>query len=217
MKRVFITIVLLTLAISSFAQEKDVTKFLGIPVDGTKAEMIAKLKEKGFTSTVRDKDILEGEFNGRDVEIMIGTNRDKVWRVIVYDKGYYNESQIKTRFNNLCKQFLDNPKYKSIDQTIPEDEDISYEMNVHDKEYTALFYQHPKEIEDWYVNELKNIIENKRLTEEEKEIKKQELKEQDASKWEHKIVWVKIIEIYGEYLIAIYYENELNQANGEDL
>ncbi|MBR2007352.1 MAG: hypothetical protein IKA01_05195, partial [Alistipes sp.] len=101
MKKVFITIVLLTLAISSFAQEKDVTKFLGIPVDGTKAEMIAKLKEKGFTSTVRDKDILEGEFNGNEVEIMIGTNRDKVWRVIVYDKGYSNESQIKTRFNNL--------------------------------------------------------------------------------------------------------------------
>ena len=90
-------------------------------------------------------------------------------------------------------------------------------MNVHDKEYTALFYQHPKEIEDWYVNELKNIIENKRLTEEEKETKTQELQERDVSKWKHKIVWVKIIEIYGEYLIAIYYENELNQANGEDL
>ena len=32
------------MAITTFAQEKDVTKFLGIPVDGKKAEMIAKLK-----------------------------------------------------------------------------------------------------------------------------------------------------------------------------
>ena len=33
---------------TSFAQN-DVTKFLGIPVDGTKTAMIQQLKEKGYT------------------------------------------------------------------------------------------------------------------------------------------------------------------------
>lgn len=213
MKKVFITIVLLTLAISSFAQEKDVTKFLGIPVDGTKAEMIAKLKEKGFTSTVRDKDILEGEFNGRDVEIMIGTNRDKVWRIIVADKVFSNESQIKTRFNNLCHQFDRNSNYYllTLEQTISEDDDISYEMTVHSKNYNAVFYQ-KSAFDDNSNIDVENILKNDTLTEKEKQIKTLEFMNSA-----HKPVWFTIIESQGEYLIAIYYENRLNQADGEDL
>ena len=100
MKKFFLTIVLLSLAISSFAQEKDVTKFLGIPVDGTKAEMIAKLKEKGFSSTIEDKNILEGEFNGTEVRIHIATNNNKVCRIMVCDKNTVNETDIKIRFTN---------------------------------------------------------------------------------------------------------------------
>ena len=45
-------------SISSYAQEKDVTKFLGIPIDGTKSEMIAKLKGKGFTQVNYDQNII---------------------------------------------------------------------------------------------------------------------------------------------------------------
>ena len=43
--------------------QQDVTKFLGIPVDGSKSEMIQKLKAKGYTSSPLDKDVLVGEFN----------------------------------------------------------------------------------------------------------------------------------------------------------
>lgn len=32
-----------------------------------------------------------------------------------------------------------------------------------------------------------------------------------------KSVWFRICEQYGEYYIAMYYDNEYNQANGEDL
>ena len=51
------------LALTTFAQ-KDVTKFLGIPVDGTKAQMIAKLKAKGFTPSTKPykKGALTGTF-----------------------------------------------------------------------------------------------------------------------------------------------------------
>lgn len=64
----------LTLYTSMYAQ-KDVTKFLGIPVDGTKSEMIQKLKAKGFTYN-SVKDMLEGEFNGSEVQIAVVTNRE---------------------------------------------------------------------------------------------------------------------------------------------
>ena len=37
--------------------QKDVTKFLGIPVDGTKAEMKKKLQEKGFVFEAKPKEI----------------------------------------------------------------------------------------------------------------------------------------------------------------
>ena len=61
---------------------------------------------------------------------------------MVADKNRSDESQIKIRFNTLCKQFENNQKYIGLEnQAIPEDDDISYEMTVHNKEYQAAFYQ----------------------------------------------------------------------------
>ena len=47
MKRLILLVVLCFHVFVLLAQQ-DVTTFLGIPVDGTKSEMIEKLKEKGF-------------------------------------------------------------------------------------------------------------------------------------------------------------------------
>ena len=64
-KLLCVTIALLcTAVLQAQEEEKDVTKFLGIPVDGYKPAMIEKLKAKGFTRSTWDKDALEGEFNG---------------------------------------------------------------------------------------------------------------------------------------------------------
>ena len=122
--------------------QKDVTKFLGIPVDGTKSEMIRQLKAKGYTSSSFDSDVLIGEFNGRDVEIYVVTNNNKVYRIMVADTNLENETDIRIRFNTLCGQFKNNEKYISIkDYTIPDSENISYEMTVNKKRYEAAFYQ----------------------------------------------------------------------------
>ena len=132
---------LLAFAIAVYAQqEKEVTQFLGIPVDGSKTEMIRKLQAKGFQkSEVSD---LEGEFNGQDVYIFVKTNNNKVYRIMVVDKNQIDETNIKIRFNNLCNQFANNPKYiSSEDFTIPESEDISYEMSVNNKRYEAVYCQ----------------------------------------------------------------------------
>ena len=218
MKKLSMLVVLLTLTITTFAQEQDVTKFLGIPVDGTKTEMIAKLKEKGFTQVDYDEDIvLEGEFNGTEVYVFVVTNNRKVYRIMVTDKNKRSETDIKIRFNILCQQFSENNKYISLDDyTIPEEEDISYQITVNNKRYQAGFYQVDKEM---LAQTLLNKYTAEQLTTSE------ELSLEDKINvlgtvqklCAHKSVWFYISESYGEYGITMYYDNILNQANGNDL
>lgn len=63
MKKLLLLAAVLMLSIAMNAQE-DVTKFLGIPVDGTKSEMIKKLLKKGFERSDFDRDILQGNLMG---------------------------------------------------------------------------------------------------------------------------------------------------------
>lgn len=104
MKRILSVAILLVISVSLFAQ-KDVTKFMGIPIDGFKPEMIQKLKEKGFVSSESDKNILEGEFNGTQVNVHIATNNNKVCRIMLCDAHQMDETNIRIRFNKLCQQF----------------------------------------------------------------------------------------------------------------
>ena len=194
----FIFSLLITLMTLTAHAQKDVTKFLGIPVDGSKAEMIQKLKAKGFKSSYYDKDILEGEFNGSEANIMIQTNNNKVWRIIV---SYNNlsEQNAKTRFNNLCYQFSKSSKYyfSSSDFTIPDNEDISYEMSVKEKRYEAYFLQRTEL--DIANNDWANFLEKSNMD-------------------NNKLTWFLIMQNTPlDYSVVIYYENGYNQANGEDL
>lgn len=159
MRRILSVAILLVISVSLFAQ-KDVTKFMGIPIDGFKPEMIQKLKEKGFVSSASDKNILEGEFNGSQVTIHVVTTNNKVSRIGISDVNYVDETDIRIRFNRLCQQFKSNSKYTSLDDyTIPEDEDISYEMKVNNKRYEAVFYQNPVITDSIAMaNELKEIL-----------------------------------------------------------
>ena len=145
-KLLCVTIALLcTATMQAQEEEKDVTKFLGIPVDGYKPAMIEKLKAKGFRS-IPNADLLEGEFNGTEVYVGVATNNNKVYRIGVIDKNSKNETDIRIRFNLLCRQFKDNPRYTSLseDQTIPEDENISHKITINKKRYEASFYQNPQ-------------------------------------------------------------------------
>lgn len=198
-------IVALLLSAIVFAQPKSVTKFLGIPVDGSKAEMIQKLKDKGYTYNSK-LDCLEGEFNGRDVQISVVTNNSKVYRILVQDAIPSSEGDIKIRFNTLCQQFEANGKYWSpSNYTLSEEEDISYEMTVHNKRYQAAYYQ---------FNVFEGIQEYMKAN--------PEASSEDAATavleqaMKHS-VWFMISQRYGRYTIAMFYDNEYNQANGDDL
>lgn len=142
MKKLFYSVLFLLVTTVSNAQtEANVTKFLGIPVDGTKTEILSKLHQKGFRTSYEDT--LEGNFNGTEVFVSPVMNGNKVWRIAVMEKNFTDEGQIKIRFNNLCQQFKNNPKYFSLtpDQTLSESEDISYQILVDKKQYQAVFYQ----------------------------------------------------------------------------
>ena len=216
---------MLVASVTAFAQ-KDVTRFLGIPVDGFKHDMIRELKAKGFVSSLHDKDVLEGEFNGTQVHIHVATNNNKVYRIMLADAKTMDETAIKIRFNKLCKQFENNDKYVSDnDYTISDDEDISYEMIVHKKRYEAVFYQQPQTIDSLYLaNGIKEVM-LKKYTEEQllnptEEIQKDLFDMSLSYAFDiirKKTVWFMISEYYGEYYITMFYDNEYNRANGEDL
>lgn len=218
-----------TLSFSLYAQ-KDVTQFLGIPVDGFKPEMIQKLKSKGFTSSSHDKAVLVGEFNGIDVNIHVATNNNKVYRIMVSDAHGRSETDIRIRFNNLCRQFENNERYitdspLSSDYTISDTERISYEMTVNKKRYEAIYYQQPVELDtSAMAQEMQHILSSK-YTEEQLSNPSEELEKEMLStlisytldKATKKTVWFMINEVYGEYYITMYYDNEYNKASGEDL
>ena len=212
-------------SICAYAQ-KDVTQFLGIPIDGSKSDMIQKLKAKGFRVDSAN-DVLEGEFNGINVNVHIATNGDKVYRIMVSDAKPVDERSIQIHFNNLCRQFEKSPKYLSIgDYLIPDDEDISFGITVKNKRYEAVFLQCPAELSDktlikekiWSIllekytpEELANLTED---------MKNELIKmssEYITELCSKKPVWFMISEHYGKYFISMFYDNEYNRANGEDL
>jgi hypothetical protein len=223
LKKIILFFFFLFLTLSSYSQ-KDVTQFLDIPVDGYKPDMLQKIKSKGFIVNRNKEDVLNGEFNGTDVNIVIATNNNKVWRVAVLDANSTDETNIKIRFNNLIKQFVYNERYsKEADSTIakytiPKDENILYEINVNKKRYEAVFYQKSLNY-DSLVKEKEILVAKEKLTDKEKERLGELIIEifREYMNSLNKQVWFMIKENYGKYSIVIYYDNEFNKANGNGL
>lgn len=217
-------------AMQAQEEEKDVTKFLGIPVDGDKPAMIEKLKAKGFTPVLAGElageDILEGEFNGTNVYVKINTNNFNVWQISLRDKYSLDESAIKFRFNRLCEQFENNPKYIPYidkEQKIPDDEHLSYEMAVNNKRYTAFYSQIPDSVtKEQALGYLTGPIED--MTGPTGEFSPEKAAEHFSNLQKYwralrnKLVGFIISEeSAGRYRLYMFYENRYNETDGEDL
>lgn len=229
MKHILSFILCALVSLNLFAQD-DVTKFMGIPIDGFKNDMRRKIEAKGFQwNSIQE--CFEGEFNGADVKLSLVTNNNKVYRVFLQDAVYRDEQQIILRFNKLCSQFAKNKNYCSFpgtDQTIPEDEDISYEMTVHKKRYEATFYQNLGEIDSLKALKMQQEMRSRYLNEfsedelaaPTEEIQQRLMRitlEYSFEILSQKTVWFVIDERYGKYGILMYYDNKKNEANGDDL
>lgn len=224
MKKCISLIAAILIAHASYGQIH-VTKFMGIPVDGFKNDMVQKLEAKGFSTIEGQDGILEGEFNGTDVYVHIVTNNNKVYRIMVVDANYRNETDIKIRFNNLCYQFAKNENYMSMsedDQTIGENEDISYQITARKKRYQAIFFQKKELVNDdnfieWYNERVFSMLTEEEYAAMDDESKTELLTELSYEYVAGSPVWFMIDDYYGEYGIVMFYDNELNKAQGEDL
>ena len=137
MKRFLLTLALVLTSVSAYCQ--NTIKFLGIPIDGTKKEMIAKLQAKGYEYNSYS-DAFTGEFNGQNVIIQVQTVNNRVWRIAIIDDFGRDETNIKIRYNTLYEQFLNNAKYKLANgEKLTEKDDISMGISVDKKRYEAVF------------------------------------------------------------------------------
>lgn len=232
MKRLAIILLSCLVCAISLAQETshEVTKFLGIPIDGYKSQMKEKLVSKGFEYDSLN-DCFKGEFNGYKVNLFIVTNNNKVWRIMLGDANSVSETDIRIRFNRLCHQFEKNPKYSPRNLSgesfaIPEDEDISYQMTVKNKRYEAAYIQMPEQVDTVaLMNKAQNFVQAKyteeqldKLSESEKNDILKDLFISFMDEFSKKSVWFMINnDGYNKYSICMFYDNEWNHANGEDL
>ncbi len=227
-----IAFILILISLSANAQ-KDVTKFMGIPVDGSKAEMKKALIKKGFKYN-SVKDYFIGEFNGCKSYIYVITNRNKVWRIVVSDYNLSDEVDIKIRFNNLVEQFDRNKKYikRTTDSyLIPESENIAWGIDLHKKRYEAAYVQAPdlSKIDTAYTHKIvmeavfreftPAQVKNPTAAQQQriKEIISEEGEKITSELFFKKSVWFMINKILDSYQIILYYDNEYNHSNGEDL
>lgn len=237
MKKFILSLLLLMMTVSAFAQTDNTIKFLGIPVDGTKFEMEQKLRtEKGFfyeSNELRKAGMLTGNFNGYKVNVVVHDYNGRVNRIAVFFPDA-SETQVKIQFNNLLNQFSKNDKYfcRVVDCTgeISAEEDISYEMSINHKQYQNIFVYPPYGT----INELNRRISE--ATSSEEVLGDEELMEfMDATTKDGELdatsfivwsinhsegnAWFTIADAvgYGKYHIVLFYDNVKNVPNGEDL
>ena len=156
---------------------------------------------------------------------------------MIEDEASRSETDIRIRFNNLCRQFEKNEKYvpASIsDYKLPSNEDISYEITVNNKRYEASYYQMAdfegtdsllmrQKVKEALLDEYtQEQIDNFETLPEELQEEMYERSHQIAFKMaldvmSKKSVWFMINRQYGMYRIIMYYDNEYNHSDGEDL
>jgi len=229
-EKILSVIILLTCSLTTLAQ-KEIIKFMGIPVDGSKKDMIQKLKAKGLEYD-NEIDLLTGEFNGEKVNIFVATQSNRVWRIVVADAIERDEHDIKIRFNNLYDQFNNNPKYvpKLEDNDyISEDINLAYEIKVRNKRFDAGFMQMtnpknpqnaPEKIQQELTQKINEICPAEEFiakSEKEKEEITKEAAMSIVQEAAMRSVWFMISEKYGKFSLILFYDNEYNNAHGEDL
>ena len=183
---------------NNFISRSDITLFKGIPIDGTKEQMVNVLRKQGFRDTketlrylrtgfygLESGELLSGEFNGMQVIVSVIENKGKVCGIGVIEDLKRNEAQIKRAFNDLVEQFNNHKNYSpdKENQKISASEEIRYGLSIYNKEYRAIFYQ----------------------------------KGLDGETSEKRKVIVSLCGDGSDFRLLMYYENGFNAADGSDL
>ncbi len=166
-KIAFTLLMLLTLSLNAQV------RFLGIPVDGTKSEMIDKLKQKGFApeqveidlekaegdyisvggeineGRIRERDgeyFMHGYFDGKKSKVVISSYNNKVYQIMVLIEHAYNELNGKVQFNLYVDQLgkkYTNPFDYDFSIDLKTDLSAPFENNIH-AFFTAVYDEFDK-------------------------------------------------------------------------
>ena len=144
MKRIILLVTMVVFSLAVYSQ-RDATKFLGIPMDITKGEMIQKLEAFGFSYRA-NSDYLRGWFNDEQVDVYIRSQNNRITEIRVVELKLRTQSDVLSRFDQLVSQFEKNDNYafqwrKQNNVII---HSSGYSFNYKDKK--ATFYQKDKTI-----------------------------------------------------------------------
>ena len=139
-KLVFTLLMFLTLSMS--AQKSEVIRFMGIPIDGPKPEMLLELKEKGFEPindglTNDDASIMKGYFNGEKCTLSVNSYHNNVYNIIVVFDQEDTELNAKLRF--LYYNELLGTKYVSNPTGLDELSHFTTSIDEFDKPHGSIY------------------------------------------------------------------------------
>ena len=220
-KNLIIALFTLISTISS-AKNNNALKFLGIPIDGSEAQLIAQLKSKGFEKEYQMDDYVTGMFNGEEVSIFLSTNHGLVDRVKVVYPYCSERNDVRVKYNLLLSRFNRNAKYVCVNPRteVPATEDIYQQLRNNTKYYDAVYFSLAPEInaEQWveefkqeYLGNYNRTLEGLSYEEMEEALFCLPGKIADAV---NGVVWFTIVE---NHYININYVNLSNRPRGEDL
>lgn len=144
MKKLLSLVVLLFVATNIYAQ-KPLT-FLGINIIDDVDTVKEQFEAKGFKPIFRTGYLLEGEYRGLTMKILINYRRSTMISsgivIIPVDEQMYSAAEAAKRYNDMIDEFNANPNYTadSKNKKIPAGEDVAQSM-LNDKTYYAYFYQ----------------------------------------------------------------------------
>lgn len=120
--------------------DESVLKFMDVPIDGLKSQMIVELEDKGFRGDLSGK--MTGMFNGEKVSLSISTNHGLVDGVMVEYPRCERSNDTRVKYNVLLSRFNRNAKYVSVSPRaeIPAGEDILNNIGRNSKYYDAVYF-----------------------------------------------------------------------------
>lgn len=142
MKRTIIAALTLVLSLTLSAQN-NVTVFMGVPVDGTEASMIAHLMKNGATR--KGENIVLNKIDGNPYIIRLKTNKGRLWRVSMIDsKGTKDVNRILSIYEAMIDAYRENTnqycEYEYNKPVNPADS-LNWENYIHQGAYYAEFFQ----------------------------------------------------------------------------
>lgn len=142
-----------TFVSSGFADSDETAlKFLGLPIGGTKKQMMEALKTRGFNIDYGNES-MTGMFNGEEVKLFLTTNHGIIDKIKVIYPYCSEENDTRIKYNMLLSRFNRNAKYICVNPRaeVPIDEKIYWKLEENNNTYDAIyFYLHPEvNAKDW--------------------------------------------------------------------